>query len=113
MDWRTRKNKLLIQEKNDVIIDKIETIELIRDDRQLRSYKKQLRSDIVEIAKKINKNNNVSFQSIYEEAYRDLMREHHVNWKKEFLNSKNKLDYLMNKDIVYLKNLKEIVVGML
>lgn len=107
------KNKLLIQEKNGVIMDKEETIELIRDDRQLRSYKKQLRSDIVEIAKKINKNNNISFQSIYEDAYKDLMKEHHVNWKLDFLNSKNKLDYLMNKDIVYLKNLKEIVVGML
>lgn len=107
------KNKLLIQEKDDAILDKEETIELIRDDRQLRSYKKKIRSDIVEIAKKINKKYNISFQEIYKEAYEDLMREHHVGWKAEFLKSNNKLDYLMSKDIIYLKNLKEIIVGML
>ena len=106
-------NQLLLQQKENTIKDKQETIELITANSQERTYKKQLRANIVEIIRKINKQTGAPFSLLYEELYKRFINNHHFEWKMEFYRSKNKLDYLSNKSIVYLKDLKEIATALL
>ena len=106
-------NQLLLQQKENTIKDKQETIELITANSQERTYKKQLRANIVEIIRKINKQTGAPFSLLYDELYKRFINNHHFEWKLDFYKSKNKLDYISNKHIDYLKELKDITTAML
>ena len=102
-----------IEEQQKELRDRKETIKLIVTNAKERTYKKELRANIVEIMKKINKQTSAPFSLLYEELYKRFINNHHFEWKLDFYKSKNKLDYVSNKDIDYLKELKDIAVSML
>lgn len=89
-----------------------EFIEVIRDSKKTRVYKKDLRSECVKIVQRMNKLYAMPFQDIWDEAYTKLMKLHFVEWKREFYQANNKLDYLAQKHISYLKDLKDILIAM-
>lgn len=61
------------------------------------------------VQKNITKEYNYSFQEAYRYIYNDFIIIHpNITWKEEFCNCQNKLEYLMNKDINYLKELRDI-----
>lgn len=102
-----------IEEQKKEIEDKQETIDLISTDSQNRTYKKELRANIVNIIRKVNKQTGGSFSLLYDELYKRFINNHHFEWKLDFYKSKNKLDYICNKDINYLKELKDISITLL
>lgn len=89
-----------------------EFIEVIRDSKKTRVYKKDLCSECVKIVQRMNKLYAMPFQDIWDEAYTKLMKLHFVEWKREFYQANNKLDYLAQKHISYLKDLKDILIAM-
>lgn len=102
-----------IEEQKKEIEDKQETIELISTNSQERTYKKELRANIVNIIRKVNKQTGAPFSLLYDELYKRFINNHHFEWKLDFYKSKNKLDYICNKDINYLKELKDISITLL
>jgi phage regulator Rha-like protein len=107
-----RKHKLLA-DKYTRLQDKQETIELIADDREMRVYRKNLRIEANKLVRKISENICAPYDEVWRDAYRRLFEIHLVKWKYDFWNSKNKLEYLANKEIQYLKDLKDILTGFL
>lgn len=71
------------------------------------------RADLVKIVRRIAKLHPAkTFEEIWREAYTRLLCISFVDWKQEFWQADNKLDYLCTKNKIYLVRLKEILLDM-
>lgn len=102
-----------IEEKNNIIQEKQETIDTIKVNQGERTYKKQLKTDIVKIVKLINLSAGADYDSVWNEIYNKFIKMHNFTWNLEFFKSKNKLEYVADKSINYLKDLKQIATSMI
>lgn len=102
-----------IEEKNHIIQEKQETIDIIKVNQGERTYKKQLKTDIVKIVKLINLSTGISYSNLWNELYNKFIKMHNFNWNLEFFKSPNKLEYIADKNINYLKDLKQIATSMI
>lgn len=72
-----------------------------------------LRADLIKIVRRIARlHQGKTFEDIWREAYTRLLCISFVDWKQEFWQAKNKLDFLQTKDKIYLQRLKEILLDM-
>lgn len=102
-----------IEEKNNIIQEKQETIDIIKVNQGERTYKKQLKTDIVKIVKLINLSTGISYSNLWNEIYNKFIKMHNFTWNLEFFKSPNKLEYIADKNINYLKDLKQIATSMI
>lgn len=107
------KKMLQLEEEKKNLINEVkdnkETIEIISQDKNNYKRKKEIRSEVVKLVGKVSKQMNYSFKEIYETIYSNFIYVHpNISWKNEFFKSENKLEFLMDKDINYMKELRDI-----
>ena len=107
------KKMLQLEEEKKNLINKVkdnkETIEIIGQDKNNYKRKKEIRSEVVKLVGKVSRQMNYSFKKIYETIYSNFIYIHpNISWKNEFFKSENKLEFLMDKDINYMKELRDI-----
>jgi phage anti-repressor protein len=115
----SEEEKLVLQEKNKelegICSDAIDIIDIISDKEKEIVYKRELRADCVTLIKHIiQQTDSASYFDTYKRCYQILMKQFpNIHWKDEFWRSKNKLDFLMDKNKRYLESLKEICTSLL
>lgn len=88
-------------------------IETILLENKIKVSDSMLRADLIKIVRRIaGLHQGKTFEDIWREAYTRLLCISFVDWKQDFWQSKNKLDFLQTKDKIYLQRLKEILLDM-